>query len=210
MPSSRAMRIENICQLEWEMFSRVRNCGGPAACQKDAAFFKKMRSCQFAVWSDALLASYEADLREARDAGRNLPAEKYAWMMEDTHPEEFARLAPLLPRISPQQRKLIETIVNIQIVWEREVDRRFPGFRAGGRPLTKDGDCRGGTSFETYLAGELKTCSVRTLRQYVRHIREIQRKGGNLALEVAENMARAYGHETLLAAEASLHRRQTS
>lgn len=116
----------------------------------------------------------------------------HAWMMEDTHPEEFARLAPLLPRISPQQRKLIETIVNIQIVWEREVDRRFPRFRAGGRPLTKDGDCRGGTSFETYLAGELKTCSVRTLRQYVRHIREIQRKGGNLALEVAENMARAY------------------
>lgn len=163
-----------------------------------------MRACQFATWSDALLASYKADLREARDAGRNLPAEKYARMMEDTHPEEFARLAVHLPRISPQQSRLIDAIVSIQLAWEREVDERFPRFRAGGRPLTNDGNCRRETSFATYLAGELKTCSARTLRQYLRHIRDIRRNGGNLVMEVAENIARAYGYETLLDAETAL------
>ena len=193
--------IDDICALEWEMFSCVNNAGGKADCQQDPVFFKKMRVCQFENWNAPLLESYRNDLVEARQTGRNLLTEKYAWMMSWTHPEEFARIRPSLPQISQEKRELVEKIVNIQLPWEEEVDRRYPYMRAHGRPLTQDESRSRIASFEVYLSGELLSYSEKTLHAYVDWLNQLLLGGRNMALMVAESTARSYGFPSLAEAE---------
>lgn len=193
--------VDAICEREWQMFSQVQNNGGPASCQQDAQGFKRMRTCQFAAWDVATLALYLEDLDRAGAEGRNLPMEKYAWMMESTHPGEFAAIRDSLPALSREQLDCIAAIVPQVVDWEAAVDEAFPHVRAGGRPLRKAQDTPYVTSFETYLEGELKTFSLATLQSYLAHLRQVQQNGGNMALEVAEHTAHAYGFVTLEAME---------
>ena len=193
--------IRELCELEWTMFDRVQNEGGRASCQNDPAFFKKMRACQFESWSEPLLESYKRGVEEAARQGRNPLAEKYAFMMERTHPRDFENIRESLPPVSEEARSLIAAISKIQLDWEREVDSAYPHMRAGGRPLTSDGDTPWQTSFETYLDGELKTYSLETLRLYADYGEKCRAEGRNLAKEVAEHTARAYGYASLEDAE---------
>ena len=57
--------MSEIIKLEWDMFSRVSNVGGPASRQMRPDTFKIMRKSQAATWSDELLASYLEDLKAA-------------------------------------------------------------------------------------------------------------------------------------------------
>ncbi|MBR3880418.1 MAG: DUF4125 family protein [Mailhella sp.] len=203
----RTLLIEELCSREWVMFSAVNNRGGKASCQNDEDFFKKMRACQFKGWSDEMLASYRQDLIDADACGRNLPMEKYAWMMESTHPSEFMEVRASLPEISLERLELVRELVDIQVRWEAEVDSAYPFMRAGGRPLRKSQDTPWVTSFETYMDGELKTYSLETLRRYREHVRRLSAEGRNLAFIVAEHTAKAYGFDSLEAAEARARRR---
>lgn len=189
--------IEALCQREWHMFVMVNNNGGTASCQQDEDFFKKMRCCQFLAWSDDMLANYLDDLEVAETCGRNLLMEKYAWMMENTHPDEFAGIRDSLPQLTEEHLALVRSIVRQQVEWEAEVDKAFPMTRSSGRPLRKDQDTGHVTSFETYLDCELKSYSLPTLKAYHKHMLDLAANGGNMALEVAENTARAYGFACL-------------
>jgi len=199
--------IHELCGREWNMFVQVNNRGGKASCQNDELFFRKMRTCQFSGWSDAMLQSYQKDLIHAENAGRNLPMEKYAWMMESTHPAEFADIRGGLPCISDEAKARIAELVRIQVEWEAEVDKAYPYMRANGRPLRKSQDTPWATSFETYLEGELKTYSAATLEAYLTHVHQLQAEGRNLALIVAESTAKAYGFPSLEEAEAHARRK---
>ena len=79
-----------------------------------------MRSSQLKTWSVAILESYERDLMTAMAQGRNLLAEKYAYMMEQTSPLAFARLRDQLPIVSEETMEQIQAIVKINLNWERE------------------------------------------------------------------------------------------
>lgn len=193
--------IRELCDVEWSLFDRVQNEGGRASCQNDPAFFRKMRACQFRSWSEPLLRSYKKDLEEAVREGRNPLTEKYAFMMEKTHPQEFEKIRNSLPKVSAEALRLIAAISDIQMAWEREVDLTYPHVRAGGRPLTSDSDTPWQTSFETYLGGELRTYSVETLRLYADYAEKCREAGRNLAEEVAEQTAAAYGYASLEDAE---------
>lgn len=197
----RAQLIDDLCDLEWKMFVQVNNTGGKASCQNDEQFFKKMRMCQYDVWSNDMLVSYMADLLNADASGRNLPMEKYAWMMESTHPAEFEGIRASLPPVPQENLAIIAEIVAAQVEWEAEVDKAYPYMRAGGRPLRKSQDSEWVTSFETYMEGELKTFSTATLQAYKEHVQAMQKEGLNFALIVAENTAKAYGFESLAAAD---------
>ncbi len=199
--------IDDICAREWEMFSRVHNVGGKADCQQDPIFFKKMRVCQFENWNEPLLESYRDDLADAERSGRNLLTEKYAWMMSWTHPEEFAAIRSSLPQITQEKRELVIQIVNMQLSWEEEVDRRYPYMRAGGRPLTQEAARTRTASFEAYLSGELLSYSERTLRLYDQWIHQLRDEGRNMALMAAESTAKSYGYPSLDAAEAAAKKR---
>lgn len=193
--------IATIIELEWGMFSAVNNAGGRAPCQMDPATFEIMRSSQANAWPEELLASWLADLTEAGQAGRNLMSEKYAWMMESTHPEEFARIADRLPSIDVGTLALIEDIVAVNLAWKEEVAERYPALSDRGRPIYTAEDTPGETSFETYLRGELKTYSPRTVRLLHAHTADQKARGINSVAETLLHQVRHYGYPSLGQAE---------
>ena len=162
--------IAEIVEREWEMFQGVQNVGGRASCQDDLKTFQIMRSSQAASWSDEALRSCLQDLKDAKLAERNLISEKYARMMESTSPHEYAQIAHLLPPVEAEAIQLVEQIVATVLEWEKELLEKFPYILQTGRPLLIVQDSPGVTSLETYLRGELKTYSVKTLKLYLENI----------------------------------------
>jgi hypothetical protein len=201
--------IADICNREWEMFSKIHNEGGPADCQQNPDFFKKMRFCQFAAWNEETLQSYQQDLIQAAKEGRNPPQEKYAYMMEYTSPGAFEKIRSMLPPVTAEKQSHIADILALQIEWEREVDTKYPHMRSGGRPLTRDKDTPWLTSFETYLKCELQTYSLQTLQHYAAYVHKAHKEERNLALEIAEQTALAYGYPNLDAAEKAARKAAT-
>ena len=135
MTNPREELVEHVVEREWEMFRRVPNRGGKASCQESPKTFSIMRAAQLASWSDALLESYLTDLKDAALAGRNLLTEKYGHMMRSTAPGEYARIASLLPAVTPRALDLIARIAPIVLAWEVTLAGTYPGIVARGRPI---------------------------------------------------------------------------
>lgn len=192
---------ENLIQMEWQQFYQVHNEGGRASCQEDPKTFAIMRRSQFTAWPEALVDSYTADLEAAEEVGRNLLTEKYAWMMEDTAPEEFAQLRRFLPEPSLLQKEMLDEITQIQIAWMREYAEKYPRLAAGNRAIRAAEAAPGETSFETYLRGELHTYSEDTLLLYRDMIRSLKAQGVNMSLLIMEANVKAYGYQSLEDAE---------
>ncbi len=192
---------EALIETEWKAFQAVHNEGGRASCQDDPETFFLMRRSQFHAWPEDLADSYARDLRAAEAEGRNLLAEKYAWMMESTAPEQFERISGLLPELSEEKERLIGLIAGIQVPWMEEYASAYPALASGNRPIHAARDTEFSTSFETYLKGELHTYSEGTLLLYLDFIRGLEREGKNLSLLVMEATVRAYGYKSLEEAE---------
>ena len=193
--------IKEIVTLEWQMFDRVQNRGGRASCQDDWETFSIMRSSQLAAWSEDTLEAYRADLLTAKAAGRNLLQEKYAYMMESTVPEEFARIRHLLPEVEPERREMIDRIASLQIGEMEQLAARYPHVAATMRPLRSRFDNPFCTSLETYLKGELCTYSLETLKHYYA---QLQRQDMNYSYTVLNQTALQYGCGSLEELEALL------
>lgn len=192
---------EALIEAEWKSFQAVQNEGGRASCQDDPQTFFLMRRSQFHAWPEDLVDSYDRDLRGAEAEGRNLLAEKYAWMMESTAPEQFERIAGLLPARSEEKERLIHLIAGIQIRWMEAYASGYPALASGNRPIRASEDTEFATSFETYLKGELHTYSEGTLLLYLEFIRGLEREGKNLSLLVMGATVKAYGYKSLEEAE---------
>jgi len=200
----RAFTEERIVAMEWNFFQMVHNVGGRANCQDMPETFGIMRKSQFAIWTDDMLLSYYEDLKIAEIEGRNPMTEKYGYMMESTHPDEFAQIKDALPIISEAKRELIEQIIAIQIPWAEAVSDSYPRFAGRGRVIRTSQDSPGTTSIETYSRGELATYSERTLELMLEHFANAQALGQNLQEDVYAYTARSYGYRSLADAEASL------
>lgn len=195
---------DRLVEREWALFQAVHNEGGRASCQNDRATFVVMRSSQFAPWNEALVDSYSADLDEASAQGRNLLAEKYAWMMEKTHPAQFAVLREQLPQLPQEMLEDIRAIVGQQLAWMRVYRQKYPHLAAGNRALTSEEDTAWDTSFETYLEGELKTYSPETVKKLRSFVEQLEAAGKNLALLTMAATVKNYGFVSLDQAEATL------
>lgn len=193
--------IDKVVRLEWEMFTSVQNSGRRASCQEDWETFRIMRRSQECEWPEALLAAYHDDLVAAGEAGRNLMSEKYAWMMESTFPKEFEKISGLLPPVGAEELKLIEEIVAVNVDWKLELCERYPRLGGRGRAVRTAEDSLYETSFETYLRGELKTYSPKTLA--LLHAFTLERKaaGVNSVERDLLNQVRHYGFDGLQQAE---------
>lgn len=196
--------IDQIVAIEWGMFSKVANMGGPAACQEDLTTFAIMRRSQAQTWSLELQASYLDDLRAARRNGINLMTVKYARMMETTHPAEYARFKDELPPIDDEARRLVDEIAAVHRSWDREMIARYPHLRDRGRPASTSDDTPYATSAETYLRGELLTYSPRSIALYHLQVMLAKDAGVNLAEQTLLNMVRSYGYASLDDAEKNL------
>ena len=100
--------MNQLIELEWEAFDKVRNQGGRASCQDDYDTFLIMRKSQYLEWNEELLQSFLTDLQNANLVGWNLIAEKYARMMESTEPEQYKVVADTLPIITEDKQKVID------------------------------------------------------------------------------------------------------
>ena len=193
--------VERIVEREWSMFSTVSNVGGPASCQFEPATFRIMRTSQICDWPEPLLQSYHSDLMAAEKQGRNLMSEKYARMMESTFPDEYREIAPLLPEVDAAALAMVEDIVAAHVAWKMETAQKYPLLTDRGRAvLTKD-DTRYGTSFETYLRGELKTYSPQTIRLLYEYTMDQKRCGENGTEATLLRQVNQYGYATLEDAE---------
>ena len=83
--------IDAIVELEWRMFDTTQNEGGRAPCQEDRRTFEIMRRSHLLAWSEQLASGWLGDLAAAEAAGRNLMAEKYAYMMRYNRPGGIRR-----------------------------------------------------------------------------------------------------------------------
>jgi len=193
--------IEQIVEMEWEMFQNVRNTGGRAACQDDFETFDVMRKSQFLTWDLPLLESYWQDLQEGKARGRNLVMEKYAYMMESTAPKEYEAIATGLPKISEEKQAMVEQIVAIQVGWREEFAEKYPHLSGQARIIHTSEDTLYDISFETYLRGELKTYSMQTLVLYGRRIVAFVQEQKNMTEEIMRYTTAFYGYKTLEDAE---------
>lgn len=193
--------IEEIVDLEWNQFDKVKNEGGRADCQDDFATFSVMRKSQYMTWNRELLASYRNDLIEANQKGWNLIMEKYARMMKSTAPEKYAELEKELPVHSQKRIAIQEEIIRIQVSWMEEFAGMYPKMADNARSIHTSEDNEYNTSYETYLRGEIGTYSENTFVLYGRFITDLMQSGKNLAYETMTNTAKLYGYKSVEDAE---------
>lgn len=196
--------IETLITKEWNMFTNVQNIGARASCQDDFDTFYIMRASQFEAWDVPTLRSYLKDLERAEMEGRNLPAEKYGYMMESTDPASFEKVKGLIPAVGAEKEALVEGILSVFLKQTEYFFEMHPVFVDGSRPLYKTGDVYF-TSIETYTMGELKTYSEETLKAYLAHIRSLESEGKSIVYMIYENTVRHYGYESIEAMEGSRH-----
>ncbi len=195
--------LDQILDVEWEMFHTVQGIDGPAACQQDRRTFELMRSSQLTAWNEGVARSYLDDLRAARAAGRNLMTEKYARMMEYTSPCEYRRIAAELPALDTGVTPLIERLTKLSVRWMEEVAAKYPHLGAQGRPVRNTGDSAATPSFETYNRGELATYSPKTLQLLQEHYLNMDAEGENAAEVILRHTVEQYGYASLEQAEAA-------
>lgn len=195
--------IAKIISEEWKMFDQVNNIGGRASCQDNYSTFRIMRESQFLAWNEKMLVSYENDLREAVEDARNLVSEKYGFMMENTHPEEYRQIAMRLPQISMEKQADIDKIVLLCMIQADDFTKEYPNFSRRTRPMHAE-EGRYFTSAETYLKCELKTYSEDTVKFYLEYLYELEKEGKRIVYMIFENMAHEYGFQTLREAESKL------
>ncbi len=196
-----------IVDIEWEMFHTTENIGGQASCQQNRAQFELMRTSQFLGWDDESMRLYLEDLKRARANGENLITYKYAYMMESTDPEGYARIVDSLPPISLEKKELVESLVTITVDWCEDFAERYPHVAAAGRAIRSSSDSLWSTSVETYNRGENSSYSIDTLRALLRHFERMKSEGVNLHERIVASEMRLMGIESLDEAENIMSRR---
>lgn len=194
--------IFDIAQIEWELFQNVQNTGGRASCQNDPDTFFKMRMSQWMVYSKETLESYMEDLKNSIEQGRNLIFEKYGFMMETTYPEEFEEIKEHLPQVSSEMEKMIDEMADIHVKWDKQVYEKYPHIRENGRVFRSSEDSvYNGSSSESYLKGEYKTYSPKTVELIYKQVKQAENSSENLLEKIIENEVKFYGYQSLEDAE---------
>lgn len=200
--------INAVVTEEWQQFQQVNRQQPKAWCQNAEEEFRQMRSSQFMVWPEEMVASYYIDLLNAKEIGANLVMEKYAFMMRDTAPEEFKELEPYLQKISLRKRKMIEEIVILQGIMAEKFAKEYPYYAAQGRKTYTNEGSIGGTSVASYLRGELSSYSEHTVGLYYEFVKKCAATDVNLTSLVRTNMAKMHGYSSLEEVENTLKQRR--
>jgi hypothetical protein len=193
--------VDEIVQLEWEMFSNVQSMDGPVACQQNPKTFEVMRSSQVKSWNDEVAASYLADLHTAQARGRNLMTEKYARMMQWTSPCEYRRIECNLPQVEPEAEDVVERLTRKLVEWQEALAAKYPYVAGQGRPIRSTDDNKYVTSFESYNRGELATYSLKTLGLLEQHYLLMAAAGESPTEAVLRNTIERYGYKSIERAE---------
>lgn len=166
--------LSQVVELEWQMFDAVnKNCAvgeGREECQAYPERFKFNRRKQHQAHSREFLVSYFQDLELAKSEERNLMWEKYAYVSLATKALEAKQVCAFLPLIEAEKLGLIDKIMELELIWIREMVAKHQLPLA--RPISSEEDSDEVVSFDTYLRSELKTYSLNTLELYRKDIDE--------------------------------------
>jgi len=198
---NKEITIKRIIEIEYDMFSSIDGPYGRSECQDNFKTFSIMRKAQFDAWSDDMISEYLNECNTSVKAGRNHVAEKYAFMMKYTHPEEYDQIKASLCEPDENTIASIEKIVKNAVFWQKSLALDYPGLMRHGRAIETAEDTPCEVSFETYLRGELYTYTKTLIQAYETYIHELDLQGRNLPETILENTIHAYGYKTLKDAE---------
>ncbi len=165
-PQRKAVLIERILDIEWQMFSYIRSL---EASKNDHGekLYRAIRRKIHSVLPDDVIESYLQDLQRAEREGRNLIQEKFD--------RREGKLPPL------KENAVIPRIVELEIAWKMAMDRNSPHVKLA----------RNEEAFRLYITSELETYSDGTLDLYYRAVLEARRVRRNLVEERYRNHASA-------------------
>lgn len=164
--------IAKIISIELNFFKNTKSIGGPASCQSKLDNFIVARTANWNLYPAPILNSYLNDLENAKSKNLNLVTIKYAYMMKYTSPNEYEKIKDLLPKISIEKEKLVNSLVLINLFWEEEIPKKYPHLIYKNRPIYSKDDSLRSVSVETYLRGEFLTYSIHTLNLIFKYYKE--------------------------------------
>lgn len=150
--------LDLIADLETEMFLELSSEGGPSPAQQKPEIFRLTRRMAHAAHGVAFLESLLADLRAARQAGRNVLKEKY---------ERAARGE------APVGNPVADAIADVEAGFLAQAGEKFPQILKGGNSQV----------FRRYLRHELDFLSTQSLQLYAQELQEAADQGRNPAIE---------------------------
>lgn len=192
--------IDEIIEIDFEMFVQVNNRGGKAQCQSDYEGFKIYRYSYYYPWSLESLKIYLAFLKECVENERNIMTEKYAYMMETTHPEEFMEIKKFIPEVREDKNLLINLLWEVQKNWIQKFSLQYPNILKHGRPITSR-ENNNATSIENYFKSELKTYTMELLNSLEKDHDEYLNSGKSMVEKQYEIMMKLKGFSSLEEAE---------
>lgn len=163
--------INNIINLEWEMFKNVK-ASEPNSCQENEKTFRLMRWMSYSVLPENLLIEILDNLNQATLDGRNLMTEKYGRMSEQ------------IPSLN--ENELIDECVEIESSMMTKIAEEFP--------LTFNTNNSG---FSNYLKCELETYSESAIKLYYSFLVDEKKGGKNVIKARYDNLFKKMGYESL-------------
>lgn len=197
--------INQIIDMEFNMFDKVNGLNGRAPCQNDIDTFYAMRYSQHNAFSESTLQSYFNDLRQAVADGRNLITEKYGYMMEFTDSLYYNEvLKGILPVQSPEKLMLISEIMLYLQEDYNDFSRKYPLFSKMGRPQNSTSTV---ATIDIYNFGELKTYSYNTLQLYKNDLLNSRNQRETIVEKIQKQTSIFYGYKDIQDAEMHLKER---
>lgn len=182
--------IYEIVDLEWSMMRLLRSEEGRPLDESEFESFYQVRYSQHSAMNSDTIGLYRQDLMVATHTGRNLMAEKYAFMRNPGALPEDPALAGLIREIVPLMLQSQERFANA-----------FPALASVGRAFDP---AENTVPMEVYITSELVTRSEATLQMILRDIR----LNPDYIRDIFEVFVSFFGQDTLGKAEVLAAARQ--
>ena len=149
--------IYEIVDLEWSMMQDMRSAQGRALDESEFEAFYQVRYSQHSAMNSDTVGLYKQDLMIATHTGRNLMAEKYAYMKDQTQMPADPMVTSLIAQIQP-----------LMVASHEKFAQSYPALAGAGRAFDPDENT---VPVEVYITSELVGKSDTTLQMILRDIR---------------------------------------
>ncbi len=178
--------IKDIIVIEWEQFTSAVNMGKRSYCQDQIENFILSRAAYLSIYNVDILLSYLSDIKMAKSDGFELVTQKYAYMMENTDKAYFDTIKERLMPVSLTKKTLVDCIMCMYVYCLEQLESLGKG--CSNRPLYSTSDSKQSTSAESYMRGELKSYSEKTLKKILVFYLSSVVEGHNPVLENVEQL----------------------
>lgn len=155
--SLRDTLIFEIVDLEWKMYTQMKEDSGSPVDPEGYEAFYQVRYSQHSAMNSDTLGMYKSDLNTAIHTGRNLMTEKYAYMKDPSGYVPDSSLAGL-----------VEEAASKMIASHDAFAAKYPALAKAGRAFD---DAEAAVSVQVYIRSELVNRSEPVLQLIARDVR---------------------------------------